>query len=171
MSEGIPPRFDPDADPLIKQIARAANYLGDIAGQLARIADALQGSRAHKGGAQPAEHTSPAGASHEAVWTQIRTELIAMGTGEAWPRSAPIGFDQVAADYDVLDIITRCQKYEELCAKSSDERRWWGRGMFKETRWPVVMDKTKPIPKPRREMPSPMDPGTVALLGAYGVRA
>lgn len=167
----LPPAYDAKTDPLVMQAARVANYLGDIAGQLARIADALQGSHASKVGAQPAETAAPVGASHEAVWTQIRNELIAMGTGETWPRSAPIGFDQVAADYDVRTIIGRCIKYAEICAKSSDERRWWGRGMFKETRWPVVMDKTKPAVKARRAMPSLKDKGTMALLEAYGVGA
>jgi hypothetical protein len=33
------------------------------------------------------------------------------------------------------------------------------------------MDKTKPVAKARREMPSLKDEGTLALLAAYGVGA
>jgi hypothetical protein len=166
----LPPLFDPDADPLIKQLARGVNYLGDIAGQLARIADALQGSNAYKGGAEPAGTTAPVDAG-ALLWGQVREELRILDEFEKWPRGAPAGFDKVAADYDAATILSRCRKYREICLSSSDERRWWGRGMFKETRWPIVMDKTKPVARARREMPRLKDEGTLALLAAYGVGA
>ena len=168
----LPPLFDPDADPLIKQLARGVNYLGDIAGQLARIADALQGSTAYKVGAQPAEETAPDDAA--SLWTQVRAELVAMSSdGERgkWPWGAPEGFAKAVEDDGVAVVIDRCLKYEAICAKSSEQRKWFGRGMFKPKRWPVVMDITKPAGKARRPMPSLKDEGTLALLAAYGVRA
>jgi hypothetical protein len=140
---------------------RLFEHVGRLTNEVKRVADALERN------GRVNEPEAPGEA--QAIWTQLRNELPYMCptvTRMRWPRTPPVGFAKVVADYDASEILATARAYGKHCSDSDNERRWWGPGMFGEKRWQIAVELTTERPGyvTPEPMPNVLTPAVQAIL-------